>query len=87
MTRLIDIDAVRMTFEGKHEYYERSDIDDAPTIEAIPIEFIESDINRMQEEIQSAMRDGDDDRAERMIIRQVTLQTLVEKWKPEREEE
>ncbi len=37
MTRLIDADALRMTFEGKHEYVEKSDIDDAPTVDAIPV--------------------------------------------------
>jgi len=38
--RLINADALRITFDGNHEYVEKSDIDDAPTVDAIPIDWI-----------------------------------------------
>lgn len=40
MTRIIDADTLRITFDGNHEYVEKSDIDDAPEVEAIPVEYI-----------------------------------------------
>lgn len=39
----------------------------APTIEAIPVEFIEAEIDRMRLETQIAMSEGDDERAERAM--------------------
>ena len=37
MSRLIDADALWLVTEGDHQYYEKFEIDDAPTIEAEPI--------------------------------------------------
>ena len=35
--RLIDADALWMVTEGEHDYYERFEIDQAPTVDAVPI--------------------------------------------------
>ena len=35
--RLIDADALWMVTEGAHEYYERFEIDQAPTVDAVPV--------------------------------------------------
>lgn len=56
-------------------------------IEVIPVDFIGEVIERSHLEYQIAMSEGDDERAERWIIRQTTLETLIAKWRAEREEE
>lgn len=35
--RLIDADALWMVTEGDHEYYERFEIENAPTVDAVPV--------------------------------------------------
>lgn len=35
--RLIDAEKLWMVTEGEHEYYERFEVDDAPTVDAVPV--------------------------------------------------
>lgn len=90
--RLIDADtldiydvspAYGMTVMGTTE----EDIWLAPTVEAIPVEYIEAEIKRMDDDINTAMNDGEPEWAERSITRRTTLQMLVEMWRLKREEE
>lgn len=37
MARLIDADALWMVTEGDHDYYERFEIDNAPTVDAVEV--------------------------------------------------
>lgn len=63
-----------------------NDIDDAPTVESVPVSFIESEIKRMDNQIKRAMKDDDDEWAERAIIRKLALEFTLAKWMAEREE-
>ena len=58
-----------------------------PTVDAIPVSFIESEIKRMDDDINTAMNDGEPEWAERSITRRTTLQMLVEMWRLKRKEE
>ena len=53
-------------------------------IEVIPVDFIGEEIDRTRLEHQIAMSEGDEERAERWIIRQVAFETLIAKWRAER---
>ena len=95
MTRLIDADAVeKITWEDSH-YYDplnvltevREKVRALPTVDAVPVSFIESEIKRMELEIDIAMSEADDETAERWITRKETLEFTLEKWRSEREEE
>ena len=93
--RLIDADAVeKITWEDPH-YHDplnvltevREKVRALPTVDAIPVEYIEAEINRMDDDINTAMNDGEPEWAERSITRRTTLQMLVEMWRLKRKEE
>ena len=88
MTRLIDADALDYALGSSDEdIYCRYTLEEAPTVDAIPVSFIESEIKRMGLEIDIAMSEANDETAERWIIRKSTLEFTLEKWRAERREE
>ena len=64
-----------------------SDIRHAPTIDAVPVDFIKSEIDRMRLEIQIAMNEGDFESSERWIIGKKALDSVITKYLTEKEEE
>lgn len=84
MTRIIDADALPMTFDGKHEYVEKSDIDDAPTVDAIPVEFIEKQIESA-EWILTHIGNSDyyGNTCEELSLKCYLLRSLINKWRDE----
>ena len=94
--RLIDADAIEYHMMAKEDWLGctvedsemvwKADIDSMPTVEAVPVSFIESEIKRMDDDINTAMNDGEPEWAERSITRQTTLQMLVEMWRLKRKE-
>ena len=85
--RLIDLDDDAHVFCGHDGEYEKWNIDTSKTVDAVPVEFIEAEIKRMELEIDIAMSEADDETAERWITRKTTLEFVLEKWRSERGEE
>lgn len=74
--RLIDADAIpwEVAYIGEFPVITKEEIDNMPTAEAIPVEFIESTMNRWKEII------GYEESVE-------ALRILIDNWKIERKEE
>lgn len=95
--RPIDADAIEYHMMAKEDWLGctvedsemawKVDIDAMPTVEAVPVSFIESEIKRMELELYIAMSEDDDETAERWIIRKTTLELTLAKWMAERKEE
>lgn len=81
MTRIIDADALRITFDGKHEYVEKSDIDDAPEVEAIPIEYIEAKKKTLHCLIEVEVKHGDMKEAERLTEIVAVMDAIISNWR------
>lgn len=73
MTRLIDADNLPNIYTATHQEMIMS-FEEAPTVEAIPVEYIESTMNRWKEII------GYEESVE-------ALRILINNWKIERKEE
>lgn len=72
---------------AKHRCIDATVIYEIPAVDAVPVEFIESEIKRMELELYIAMSEDDDETAERWIIRKTTLELVLEKWRRKRKEE
>lgn len=56
--RLIDADALWMVTEGDHQYYEKFEIENAPTVDAVPLEdykSMERTVNKLTKAIADAV--------------------------------
>ena len=83
--RLIDADALWMVTEGCHEYYERFEIDDAPTVDAVPVEMIKSRIK----DLKAMLMNIDEDEHDEIWHLRTEIQTLIElleMWAERKEE-
>lgn len=90
MVRIIDADALPITFDGNHEYVEKSDIDDAPTVDAIPIDFINNRIIHLQMRMAAYCYPPDPDYEEGTdpLFNEIfVLQRLVRMWEMHNNEE
>lgn len=56
--RLIDADALWMVTEGDHQYYEKFEIENAPTVDAVPLEDYKS-MERTVNKLTKAIADAD----------------------------
>lgn len=81
MERLINADALPITFDGNHEYVEKSDIDDAPTVDAIPVEYIESEKQRLNPVIEVEVKHGDIKEAERLTAIVAVMDAIISNWR------
>lgn len=90
MTRLIDADRL----EDDCNLYDKWDaqivkewLKDQPTVEAVPVEFIKTEIDRLIDDINDAVEDGTTEWAEIIMIRKATLELVLVKWRAEKKEE
>ena len=81
MTRIIDADTLRITFDGNHEYVEKSDIDDAPEVEAIPIEYIEAKKKTLHCLIEVEVKHGDMEEAFRLERIIAVMNAIISDWR------
>ena len=56
--RLIDADTLWMVTEGDHQYYEKFEIENAPTVDAVPIEDYKS-MERTVNKLTKALADAE----------------------------
>lgn len=88
MTRLIDADKLWMVTEGDHEYYEKFEIDESPTVDAIPIEWIKERIKNLNEYISRYGGVFEQEHVVDAKIHEVGgLIRLIADWQSERKEE
>lgn len=88
MTRLIDADAIknlewiteRGTADCGEEFVYMSAINKMPTVEAIPIDFIKFESQRVYEMIESAAEEGNIKEVDRLCTIMATLDAVISNW-------
>lgn len=84
--RIIDADEIPFVSDPKHPHVQgfqtvtKMAIDNTPTVEAIPIEYIKSESQRVNEMIQSAAEEGNIKEADRLSTVMATLDAVVSNW-------
>lgn len=88
--RLIDADKLIRTVrfltlrDGKEieiHYVEVERIDSAPTIDAIPVEYIEYEKDRVNRFMQIAVKHGDTKEAERLTTIAAVMDAIISNWR------
>ena len=71
--RLIDAD--------KLEYYARWEVDEAPTVDAVPVNWIEDYLEKIHDDLDCARQDNDEEAMKRIFWKYETIRWMVADWR------